>query len=343
MTTRPDNSPRPDRDPDWEALARHLSGEGEGGELAPEDRALLAELSRAADRAPRIAVERLDVEGALARVRSRRGETPVTPLRSRQPERSPWASPMVRLAAGVGIALLGAYLWQGRQGQGPASMASQTHVAPRGAPDSLTLADGSQVILAPGSRLVIPAGFGAGTRRLELEGDGWFKVEHDGGTEGRNDGGAQPFIVVSGGTEVRDIGTIFEVNTFGAAGLRVAVEQGSVAVKSAVSAEVLLVVGQEALVDASGVATVRPSPGAQGWASGELRFRDVTLEELGETLDRWYGIRLQVDDALRGKRVTTGLNASSVKGVVQELGLTMDAEVEWVGDTAIVRRRGGNR
>jgi ferric-dicitrate binding protein FerR (iron transport regulator) len=114
-------------------------------------------------------------------------------------------------------------------------------------------------------------------------------------------------------------------------------------VKGRASSEVVLAAGQEALVDGSGVVSTGPSQGTQTWASGELRFRDVTMEELAETLDRWYGIQLKVDDALRGRRVTTGLNAGTVRGVVQELGLTMDVDVEWVGDTAIVRPRGGNR
>ncbi len=331
----------PQQTPDWELLARRMSGEGSGAEsLHPDDQRVLDALGEVIGASTPRRPAGLDVEAALKRTKARFGETPVVPI-SRPNVRKPsfWVSPAFRIAAGLGIALVGVYAWNGRStGAVAGPEVAQTHVAPRGGPDSLTLADGSEVILAPGSELTVEAGYGADRRQLTLKGQGWFRVVHD---------DAKPFVVTAQGAEVRDIGTVFVVDAENSRGVRVSVQEGSVAVRAtAQQPETTLGVGDVATVNRAGVTEVaRGSASAEdaSWASGELRFRDVTLEALAGTLERWYGVRVEVDGSLRGQRVSTSLNGGTVKSVLNEVAMTLAAEVEWAGDTATVRRRGSMR
>src|SRR3990170_8062520 len=81
--------------PDWEALARHLSGESSEEESArieaafaayPEDTRLLVALDRAMAAMSHDIPMDLDVEGALSRVKSRMsGEPSSIPSRTQQP------------------------------------------------------------------------------------------------------------------------------------------------------------------------------------------------------------------------------------------------------------------
>src|SRR5215212_7611965 len=115
MDSSPPPSPQP-AVPDWDTLARRFAGESPEAEARavaawlaehPEDAALLARLTGAADRVtapPPLADAEIDVEAALGRVRARREQTAapraeprVVPLRPRGAERgafSRWRLPL---------------------------------------------------------------------------------------------------------------------------------------------------------------------------------------------------------------------------------------------------------
>ena len=104
-----------------------------------------------------------------------------------------------------------------------------------GATHELVLADGSQVLLDSGSRLLIERRLRS--RQLELvEGQARFTVVH----------ADAPFIVRSQGVRVRDIGTVFDVRS-DARGVRVGVQEGAVEVGSAHGAVQQLTAGQHLL------------------------------------------------------------------------------------------------
>lgn len=67
------------------------------------------------------------------------------------------------------------------------------------------LADGSRVVLNSESRLKIPENFNKDQRVLELEGEGYFDVTSN---------PEKPFIIISGGTEVKVLGTSFNLKAY---------------------------------------------------------------------------------------------------------------------------------
>lgn len=338
--------------PDWEVLARFLAGESPAGE-AGAVRAWLAEdparhdVLRALDSTlGRVAAPPadLDVEAALRRVHARMDapETPViafrTPERTAEPvrraapaPRRTMPAPWLRAAAAV-VLLLGAWFaWQAFRGGGSAPVAYSTAVGQR---DSVRLPDGTRVILGPGSRLTLAAGYGERARQVELRGEAMFDVPHD---------DARPFTVHAGGAWVRDIGTTFSVQADSAAGVRVVVTAGAVAVRTTGRPgddELVLRQGDRGMLSGGRMTAERAAATADdvAWTRGRLVFRDATIPQVSADLRRWYGVELRAGDAeVAGRTLTASFQGEPPGEVLRVVALALGAEVEVRGDTAVLR------
>ena len=347
--------------PEWEAVARYLAGESPDAEAEavrtwldahPGDAALLRTLDGALDRLAVASASEIDVEDALQRVADRRDEPDVLPLRPRL-ERVPdaaaprfrWSTRgMLRAAAVLVVAATGALVLRATR-PGPTPRAGQTYTTAAGQRDSVRLPDGSRVVLGPGSRLVVAAGYGAPARDVELLGEGYFDVKHD---------DAHTFTVRAAGTTIRDVGTTFTVRTSaGAARVRVAVRSGAVLLGAEPAGggapdperDVVLHEGDVGVVQADGRAVARPGTSTAddvAWTEGRLVFREAPLAEVRDELRRWYGLELRVaDDAgavVAGRHLTASFTGSgqSADQVLRVLGLALGARVERRGDSAFV-------
>lgn len=308
----------------WTALARYQAGES-----PPEEREALrlhlaahperAALVRALDGALREAAvpPRVDAEAALASVRARRDGA------ARSPGRRPWTGTALRFAAGLVLAIGAGTLWRALRPEEPVRYATGI-----GETESVRLPDGSTVRLGPGTRLVVREY--ARRRVLELDGEAFFKVQHD----------ESPFLVHTPGALVRDLGTAFTLRS-GKAGTRVGVTEGSVAVAARRGGgETVLRVGDRAEVDASG--RVRLERGAAmpedtAWTQGRLVFRDAPLSEVAEQMARWYGIALVLPEGpLADRRVTATLDGRSAEEALAVIGALLGARIERRGDTAAI-------
>lgn len=341
--------------PDWDALARYVSGES-GAEEAeairrflernPEDREVLDGLMRLLEPATARAIPAEEVERALAESRGRRGAAGVLSLRpGHRPRAVRFAggTPWLSIAAGVTVILAGALVWTRASDRTDetSSAVAATYRTGAGAADSVRLPDGSQVVLAPQSELVVSADYGKTGREVELRGVAYFDVIHD---------DSRPFAVHSSGATIRDVGTIFTVRGDSGGSLRVAVQEGAVLVHRAGAPDdqgILLhqgdlatmapgepVVARRGVVDADDVA----------WTSGRLVFRDATMADVASELRRWYGVELRVaDSTIATRHLTAEFQGESLDQIVSELTLALDAAVDRRGDTLVVRSRGGRR
>ncbi|HST57245.1 MAG TPA: FecR domain-containing protein [Longimicrobium sp.] len=331
-------------DEHWEALARFLAGESPPAEAdavrawlaeRPERAARLAALDRAMDHGA--APAGLDVEAALARVHRRMDSaaTPVTPLRRPAPPSvaAPrWRTPVLRLAAMV-VLLLGAlFAWQALRGGDPRN-AVRTYVSGVGQRDSVRLSDGTRVLLGPGSRLTLAAGYGGRTREVELRGEALFDVPHD---------DARPFTVHAGGAHVRDIGTTFSVEADSGGGVRVVVTDGAVALRAGADAggdEMVLRQGERGVLPEGGTRAQRAAATADdlAWTRGELVFRDASITDVAAEVRRWFGVELRAGDAaVAGRRLTASFQGEDRDQVLQVIALALGAEMTVRGDTAVL-------
>jgi transmembrane sensor len=182
----------------------------------------------------------------------------------------------------------------------PANHTGRTFTSAIGERVSLTLLDGTQVVLAPASRLQVPQAYGSGARTVLLEGEANFHVVHD---------GRHPFTVKAANAVATDVGTTFDVRAYrDDPVVRVVVSDGQVSLSVAgLSRAEKLGPRDVGAVDRSGMARVTRSvdPDAfTAWTNGDLVYRDAPASVVIADLWRWYAIDVQAPDSALRRRVT---------------------------------------
>lgn len=353
MTREPTDPFNPAKPETWEALGRYLAGESEAGEAAairdwlagdPTRAELVAALDRSMKGLAQATPADLDVDAALRKVRARFDDPDVLPLQPRtsapRERRIPvWRTTGFRIAASVVLLLGAAAVWRAVSGPSPVPAATLAFATAVGQVDSVRLPDGTAVILGPGSRLQLGAGYGDADRTAELAGEAVFDVRHDAG---------RPFTVRAGNAAIRDLGTRFAVRTDAGENVHVAVTAGSVLLNAEASAEangVVLRAGDRGALDATGA--IRTEPGAVtdadlAWTRGGIVFEDATLLHVMADLKRWYGVELKVGDpSLANRHITATFEGEPIDRVLNVIGLALGARIEQRGDTAIIQPEPG--
>ena len=174
---------------------------------------------------------------------------------------------------------------------GQESVAFNTLSTPRGGQYQLTLPDGTLVWMNAASTLVFPTVFNGKDRTVQLKGEAYFEVagnEH------------QPFIVNTGHTSVKVLGTSFNVMAYADEEItRTTLLQGKVKVAGN-NEEVLLKPGQQAKMMHSGKTAVAEVNIEEvvAWKNGIFSFNDVTIEEVMHQLARWYDAEVIYPDGV---------------------------------------------
>lgn len=250
--------------------------------------------------------------------------------------RAVWASAAVVLVA-AGVA---AFVRLSRAGAS-APPAATSHVYATGPAQTATvrLRDGTRVVLAPESRLSVPDAFGDSERVVNLDGQAFFDVVHD---------GAHPFRARAKGAVAEDIGTRFELRAYGdEQGVSVIVTAGAVTFGHASAAAtggaaegVVVRRGERARTDGSGGPTVLDHVPADltDWTTGRLSFAKTPLADVARTLGRWYDLDVQVPDAaMRARPVTADFDTQSPREMVAALATAVGGRVEQAGRTLTIR------
>lgn len=320
----------------------------------PDDAAFMACVKNHADSVQQQAGVTVDVNAALRSVRARMDSVgtqvpDLTVVKNRvQPERARPVSPAVAqpvrkwrgqtlVFAAAAVAVIAISVQQFRP-VAQSNSATRTLATNIGQRDSVTLTDGTRVILAPGSQLTVAASFDNGDRTVELTGAAYFDVVHD---------ASRPFTVHAAGTLIRDIGTAFTVKTDDLGGVSVAVTHGIVAIENGDArtgqpASVELHAGDRGTVTAGTVSVTRGIVTADdaAWTRGALSYRDTPLAEVQADLKRWYGITLRLgDSALSGLTVTMPSQPDSTS-MINTLTALLGATAEQHGDTITLHSAG---
>lgn len=190
----------------------------------------------------------------------------------------------------------------------------------------LTLDDGSQVTLAPHSRLTVK--FEDGERRVALSrGEAFFEVTHD---------ASRPFFVEAGGATTRVLGTKFDVN-YGMGSVRVGVLEGLVQVRRtdpnpARGASVAyLRAGQGAevmLADGARPITLMRAQAPGAWREGRLIYENSRLADLAADVNRYYppGVTL-ANPQLADLRITASFKPSEIGAFMSAVGNVVPVKV----------------
>ena len=163
---------------------------------------------------------------------------------------------------------------------------------PRGGEYNLILADGTRVFLNAMSKFKYPVQFTGATREVELTGEAYFEVTHSG----------TPFIVKTNGMDVEVMGTSFNVNAYENTGKVVTtLVEGKVKIESKgpAAGSRLLYPDEQAVFDLTGHRVDVNKVDVNlytAWKEGKFIFYDTRLEDIMNTLTRWYSAEVIFSD-----------------------------------------------
>lgn len=182
--------------------------------------------------------------------------------------------------------------------------ATSRFVARAGERNSITLNDGTRILLNAGSTLRVPQDLQT-SRTVELAGEAIFTVA-------RRD--AIPFLVRTGNARVTVLGTRFVVRRYPEDHKTiVAVADGRVSLRASVAdARGEAVIGMRTLgeVTDSGKIVVTPDVDSDRytqWVAGRLVFENTPLRAVVPELERRYGITIRLTDSALANRVFTSV------------------------------------
>ena len=208
---------------------------------------------------------------------------------------------LTRAAAILLIPVLGLFLFTLSENNvlnslyGSAAVDSLEIISPIGSRTVVQLSDGSQVYLNYGSKIKYPQFFDGDTREVYLEGEGFFEVAHN---------PEKPFIVKTGGVNIKALGTAFNVMGYA---------ENSEVQTTLVNGKVVL---EEESTDGDihTIGSMRPGQhvtynkltrkisSSKGniekyiaWKDGKLVFEDTPILEVAENLSRMFNVDIQVD------------------------------------------------
>jgi transmembrane sensor len=334
---------------DWERWARYLAGELPPAEAAELERRLAAnpeereELERVRLLWDAAASNRRtwDATAALRRIEAEpTGPTRVIPLPTYYREDPAagrrrafdWAR---RAAAVLFVAgsLGGLGYLSTRPGPSPVPTPTAVVSTPTGQRASLTLPDGSQVLLGPASTMRYTIAADRGPREVSLEGEAYFTVVHD---------STRPFTVTTPETVARDLGTRFLVRSYpGERATEVVVAEGIVGVGDRVLERL-----HRARIEGDGrIAVTRDVVLDEylAWTEGRFVFRDRPLRDVARELSRWYDIDFVVPPEWGAKRVTARLHEQSAAEAADLIATSVRAVVVRNGKTYTLRSRATER
>ena len=200
------------------------------------------------------------------------------------------------------------------------SLVYNTLYVPNGKKIELSLADGSQIFLNSGSSIRYPLSFSSSDkRRVELEGEAYFKVAKD---------SLKPFIVNSSGINVQVLGTSFNFNAYKEnKDIEVVLVEGLIAMYTEKDQfrgdkTQLLRPGYKGSYSSAGgvVKTAVDTDLYTSWRSGELIYRNKTLEQIFMSLERSFDVKIKnQNNTLSGKIINANFGSESIENIIEYL------------------------
>jgi ferric-dicitrate binding protein FerR (iron transport regulator) len=249
----------------------------------------------------------------------------------------PWVMPVL-LGAVLAVIVFGALWWVDRTSAEAAVdralAASDVRIlsSKPGQRATLTLGDGTGVVLGADSKLTVPARFGDNLRAVKLEGTATFNAASKGGPD---------FQVRAGNAVVTTTGTEFGVSAFPNEPVTVRVTEGQVSVKGGDDSRTVAA-GSAVAVAGNGKMSEPAKPvldQALGWMDGRLMVTGRPLRDVLPQVNRWYALKLEVKDpALLERPVTINAGLESSKDAINALESSSGLKFGYEGKTMVLRQ-----
>ena len=189
---------------------------------------------------------------------------------------------------------------------------------PAGTTTSVTLSDGTNVLLSANSRLEYDKEFTSNKREVTLVGEARFSVAKD---------ASRPFIVRTEQIQTQVLGTVFDVKAYPQTTPDVTLYEGSVEVSLNGTSPRLMKPGEQASVNKEGNIELEKASDTQGkWTEGEFAFDNRELMAVMQEIGSWYNISVVFHSRpLLEERIYFRMNRTAsvneVLGVLNDLGV----------------------
>lgn len=173
-----------------------------------------------------------------------------------------------------------------------------TLLVPTGKNYQVLLADGSAVHLNAWSSLRFPFSFSGKRREVFLSGEAYFTIAPR---------AKDPFVVHSGVTAVKVLGTSFNINAYSDSLIVTSLVEGSILAGDDEEPEVQLQPGMEAIYRKGYLRQIHPFDEniTLAWRKGQYNYYNESLGTLEAIIRHWYGKQLLFEDpALAAKKLT---------------------------------------
>lgn len=168
-------------------------------------------------------------------------------------------------------------------------------IIPYGKTSEVLLSDGTKVFLNAGSRLVYPESFTGKTREVFLSGEAFFDVKHD---------TKHPFICQLEDLRIKVFGTRFNVSAYPndnvvetvlAEGKVTMIKNNAGLLEKAIILEPNQLAAFDRISKETSLKTVNTDNYIL-WTTGVLKFESTDLNRIVQRLERYYNIRIQIND-----------------------------------------------
>ena len=206
---------------------------------------------------------------------------------------------------------------------------------PQGGEYGVVLADGTKVWINSESELSFPSAFEGKDRVVELKGEAYFDVVKDAG---------HPFIVKTGETAIRVLGTSFNICGYAEDGYQqTTLVSGSVEVDYR-GKQYRLTPGEQLEVrEEGGEPEIRKVDVRlyTSWKDGMFRFLDMPLDELTVKLKRWYDVNFVFEnEACKAYRFSGAVRKDvDFNEFIQLVETTTNVKFEIDGDNIVIKEK----
>ena len=220
-------------------------------------------------------------------------------------------------------------------------------IVPVGEKSQVILSDGTHVWINSGSRFKYPICFGDDSREITLEGEAYFDV-----TKGKS-----TFVVNTHDAKIRVLGTAFNVKSYPEdRKTQTTVVRGLVRVESRENGVEPVLIGPDQM------AVIKDLPKDKkkkpedkdlkvinkvntlvvtAWKDQLLIFADETFEDMAIKMERWFNMKIRIEDENLKKDRYTGkfVNNETVYEVLEAIDVTTPIEYIIQEDEIIIRRK----
>lgn len=209
-------------------------------------------------------------------------------------------------------------------------------IVPYGKRSKILLADGTQVWINSGSKLVYPSNFTGTKREVFLEGEAYFEVSTD-----KN----KPFFVKTDNFQVKVLGTKFGVQAYkNEPDQNTVLLEGKVSLsngKGIFTEEQELMPNQKAVISGQdktiSISNVRDAQNYIAWIHGYLNLEDENFQGLANRISRYYNMEIEINSTVPNRRLSGKLDLKEdPTRILDGLSKIFNIKYEQKGDKIIV-------